>query len=542
MARLLLKNKVFLVLIIVVLLGFLIRFYRLGAIPTSLDWDEASLGWNSYSFLKTGSDEYGNPHPVSIRSFNDYKPPLYVYTSIPIIGALGLNEFSIRSLSALAGTGAVVLMFPLVLLLTKKRKVALLTSYIFSLTPWSIQFSRVAFESNLALFWVIAGTVLILWYLQSQRFLKLLLGAIFFVLAIYSYHSTRLFIPVFAAGIGLLSWKTFWRTKKTVVICLIISIFLLIPLARSTLRVGSLQARFSTVSIFSPDSISDARKLAQDKLTEDFKNGDYLGVLVHQPFSIYASAIAKNHLDHFNFDFLFLTGDANERHHAPGVGMLLFIQFPFLIAGLFFLAKKRPTWSKFILLWFLVGPLASAITTVTPHAVRALVMLPPFAIISSYGLFEVTATIKKRRLLVGLALSVIIFVNVYYYLNRYFVQMPVEYAKAWQFGYKQLVSYVLSKEKNYDQIYISGAYDQPYIYFLFYGRISPVVKNNIFFYQGMDKYIFANYCEVEMTPEKKRQKLLIILAPQERTCLTFKDRYKISFPDGSPAFIISDNL
>jgi hypothetical protein len=169
-------------------------------------------------------------------------------------------------------------------------------------------------------------------------------------------------------------------------------------------------------------------------------------------------------------------------------------------------------------------------------------MLPPWIIVSAYGLLELAQLLRKRQLLSFFAVCLLLVLNLYFYLNRYFVQMPVEYAKSWQFGYKELVQYVLSNEKDYDQIYITGAYDQPYIYFLFYGRISPVVKNNTFFYKSMDKYIFANYCEVNQTPQMKNQKLLIVLAPQESTCPTPKLQKTILFPDGKPAFLISSKL
>ncbi|MCJ7740040.1 hypothetical protein MUP32_01830, partial [Candidatus Microgenomates bacterium] len=65
------KNKILLMAIF--LLAFILRFWQLGSVPQSLDWDEASLGYNAYSIMKTGRDEYGSFLPLSIRSFGDYK-------------------------------------------------------------------------------------------------------------------------------------------------------------------------------------------------------------------------------------------------------------------------------------------------------------------------------------------------------------------------------------------------------------------------------------------------------------------------------------
>src|SRR3989338_1768422 len=91
------------ILIFIFLIAFILRFWDLGSNPPSLDWDEASLGYNAYSILKTGADEYGNFLPLSIRSFGDYKPHLYTYLTIPPVSLWRLNEYSTRFASALLG-------------------------------------------------------------------------------------------------------------------------------------------------------------------------------------------------------------------------------------------------------------------------------------------------------------------------------------------------------------------------------------------------------------------------------------------------------
>jgi len=99
--------KIHSLLVATLILASFLRLYHLGTNPPSLDWDEASLGYNAYSLLKTGADEYGNTWPLSIRSFNDYKPPLYTYLTIPAVALFGLSEFAVRLPSALAGVIAV---------------------------------------------------------------------------------------------------------------------------------------------------------------------------------------------------------------------------------------------------------------------------------------------------------------------------------------------------------------------------------------------------------------------------------------------------
>src|SRR3989338_673758 len=107
-----LKNN--LSLIFIIILATILRFYQIGQIPPSLDWDETAHGYNAYSILKTGRDEYGYKFPFSFRSFDDYKPPIYTYLVVPSVAIFGLNDFAVRFPSAALGTLAVIFTYLMV--------------------------------------------------------------------------------------------------------------------------------------------------------------------------------------------------------------------------------------------------------------------------------------------------------------------------------------------------------------------------------------------------------------------------------------------
>ncbi len=90
-------------LIVILLAAFILRFFMLGKVPLGVSLDEASLGYNGYSVLKTGRDEYAQKLPLSFKAFGEYKAPLYRYLTIPFIGLFDLNEFSLRLPSAIFG-------------------------------------------------------------------------------------------------------------------------------------------------------------------------------------------------------------------------------------------------------------------------------------------------------------------------------------------------------------------------------------------------------------------------------------------------------
>jgi len=71
------------VLIAIILIASVLRLYKLSFTPPSLYWDEASLGYNAYSILKTAHDEHGRFLPLTnFAAFGDYKPPGYIYAAV----------------------------------------------------------------------------------------------------------------------------------------------------------------------------------------------------------------------------------------------------------------------------------------------------------------------------------------------------------------------------------------------------------------------------------------------------------------------------
>src|SRR3990170_3968517 len=96
--------------LLIVLISFFLRFYRLADYP-ALNADEAAIGYNAYSLVETGKDEHGNPWPIHFQSFNDYKPGFYFYMVLPFVKVLGLTELAVRIPGALFGVGTVLLIY-----------------------------------------------------------------------------------------------------------------------------------------------------------------------------------------------------------------------------------------------------------------------------------------------------------------------------------------------------------------------------------------------------------------------------------------------
>ena len=158
----------------VVFLAIFLRFYQLGVNPPSLDWDETSIGYNAYSILHTGKDEYGNRLPLSFRSFDDYKPPILIYLTVPSVAIFGLTELAVRLPAAVFGVIGVIAVYFLVkeLLQSKSGKktitpevqqsIAFLALIFLAISPWHLQFSRAAFEGNIGLTFLLLALIFFL--------------------------------------------------------------------------------------------------------------------------------------------------------------------------------------------------------------------------------------------------------------------------------------------------------------------------------------------------------------------------------------------
>src|SRR3989338_6064840 len=92
-----------LVLVLIIIDAVFLYFYKLDKLPNSLSDDEAAVGYNAYSILLTGKDEFGKAFTLAFRFFGAYTPPLYVYLVIPFIKLFGVSAAAVRIPSGATG-------------------------------------------------------------------------------------------------------------------------------------------------------------------------------------------------------------------------------------------------------------------------------------------------------------------------------------------------------------------------------------------------------------------------------------------------------
>src|SRR3989344_6941222 len=107
-------NLNFLLLSTIIAAALFLRLYDLSRIPIGFNDDEAAFGYNAYSLLKTGKDEWGRVMPFpAFESFGDWKLVFYLYSVVPSVAVFGPSNFAARLPSALFGILAVLAAYPL---------------------------------------------------------------------------------------------------------------------------------------------------------------------------------------------------------------------------------------------------------------------------------------------------------------------------------------------------------------------------------------------------------------------------------------------
>lgn len=481
-------KKIWFILLGIIVLAVFLRVYQIGIVPPSPDWDEAALGYNAYSILKTGHDEYGKFLPVVLRSFDDYKPALYTYLIIPFIPFFDLSIISVRLPSIVFGIIGIVATYYLVLELFRLSKketrdekleqiIALLVAFLLSISPWHTQFSRVGFEANVGLTFNILMMLFFLKSLKKKIFLPF--SVVCGVAAIYSYQSEKVFTPLLFLGLLIIFRKKVSSLPKSfLTFSALLGFLFLLPMLFYIVTNPQSLTRAKGVSIFTDKLLLLNRNT--EKLNTDRNNNDVIGLILDNRRIEYAKATVAGYISHFDLNWLFIRGD-EERHHAPFMGLLYLFELPFLFIGMyqvvFGILDRRA--KALILTQFFLAPLPASITSGVPHAVRTLNFLPTFQIFVAFGLahsFLYTSKLKLHIKYILFSLFALIFLfNISYFLNQYFVQQNYYHSKDWQYGYKELVDYVAPVMGRYNNVIVSNVppLDQSYIFFLYYMKYDP---------------------------------------------------------------------
>lgn len=541
-----LSYKTYCIIFVFALLIFVTRFMALGSLPHGLQSDEASFLLNAKSLLLTGKDEDGTRLPIWFNSLIDPKPALYSYLQVPIVSLLGPSTTASRLPGFLLGVASIALVYWVLTLLTSK-KLALLVTFLVTISPWhiivtrstqevilSFTFSLIAIGAFLSVLKQTKKSHVIFWFATT-----VLAGT----LAMYSYHSAKIFLPGLIFGWSLLELFVLKKPKQgNHKFWLIFSnIALLGALLFITFAVPQSVERFKAIGILS----QKAPLLIAEEQIRTATGITPLPVLrfFYNKVTAYALAIVTIYTQHFSLDFLFFKGGEPQRYMIPGHGLFYHVELFLLPLGIFLSLhyERYRRWALYMLWWLLVAPLPAALTAQeVPSMIRIFPVIVPMLTFIGFALAWIWS--KREFIFTKAAIGVVVIGylwGVLYFYHQFVIQQPRYHPWYRNRAEEKLAAFLVAKESEYDLIDVSTLRDL-YMYLAIYDadlitdlQQSSLARKNSEF--KFNKYYFKEReCAPPLYP--LTQKVLYIVRANCDLPLGFKVINRFSYDDNAEVY------
>ncbi len=538
-----------LLLLVIIFIGIFLRFYRLKDFPVQLNHDEITQLYDAISIAQTGKDIYGNFLPFIFPSVGDFKPPFYTYITSIFYIVFGSGEVTIRLPAVLFGLLMIPAVYFFTLKLLKNNRIALLAALLTSIAPFELFFSRKSFESGAGIFLMLLGFSYLLFYVEVKSKPKLLfLAAASFGIAIYTYFSHAIIIPLLLVVFGLIYRKSLIENFKqirwplTLLLCFILPILIL--------TITNSDTRYRSQTVFITQDINLGKNIEYSK-----QKNSLLAFLTRNKAILDFSF--NRYLEQFDVRYIFGNGLEFTNQGPLDMGPLFLIQLPFLILGGIYLVKLKAfnKEKKFILAWILVGMLPSGLTFETHSPHRSIMVFTMFDIISAVGLYMFLKIINginsqynfmKRFILSFLILVFII--NIVYFTHMYFVNFPFEKSQSIHYPYKEVSLFAWSQYSKFAHIIVDPIYGQSapvgavgvHYYLAYYGQYLPSkFQNDLKIEQSGTSFDKFTIRQIDWRKDQFLKSTLIIASPWSIPIADI-DKSKIikifHFYDGQPAF------
>lgn len=513
------------------ILGFALCFslffslFQLNTSPPCINADEAAFGYNAYSLLKTGADEYGNTLPVRLKSFGDYKMPLYSYLSVPFIGMFGLNEIGVRMLNIVL---AVLLPFGVFFLareLFKKDEIAAISALLVSVSLGLGLVHRHAHEAYLAVFLITLTTLFFIRFLKHERLSDSVLFVFMLFLSLFAYQSSRIYaLFFFLFAIGYFIYRK--KIARSGIIFLTLFIF-----ASGLFAI--------TDFLYKPERV-ESLFLFNDKgfsLKINELNAEGGSRFAYNKLTVGIRDVISQEMQYFSPEFLAINGDKNFRFGFPSMSPMTPVEYLFIFIGLYYIFKNKERWRFFLSAVLVIAPITGALSWNEGSITRSLFLFIPLLMVSAYGMYNILSLVKQKRTF-PIVLGILLFAEIMFlfyswnfYLNHYPKRAAV--VRSWQCGYKELASYVKSNYDSTNTFYITRKNGEPYIFLLYFLNVPPADYQRHADLSAPDEYGFGqvekfNKFQFSVPANASKEKNVIIVGyPDDFDQFTDIDTRKI---------------
>jgi hypothetical protein len=357
-------------LLLIFLLAFALRVYRLAEIPPGLTHDEANHGREAIGILDGVFLFY---FPLNYGS-----EPLYSYTVAGSMLAFGINILALRLVNVVFGLATIGLTY-LWLRWAFDRRTGLLAAGLMAISFWPLASSREALRAGMLPFFM-AGAVWFFWHIISCALApekeKLSMWnvagfAVCLAATLHIYLAARVawtIFPIFMLYLAFTRRKAFGRSWLPVLI-------------------GLVAAGLFTVPMFvylqnHPEALTRLAML--DQPLREVETGNWRPVLKNVAEALLA----------FTWPGY---GDAFLAYNIPGRPVFDAVTAALFIIGLFVVWRhwRRPAYA-FLLIWFGIGILPSLLTGPTANTTRNVAAMPAIYALPAIGFIAVANRLSTR--------------------------------------------------------------------------------------------------------------------------------------------------
>jgi len=520
---------------VAIVIALLLWLPQFGTLPSGLNRDEAALGYNAYSLLKTGKDEWAKSWPISITSFGDQKLPGYVYTLIPFIAVFGLEAWVIRLPSLLAGLCVVIGMGLIAIQLSKSfgfsDTLRLVSSFfvmlLLAISPWHMHFSRVAYESHLAMALFVLGTLAFLSGIESakvstQRIL-LASAALLWSLTVLTYHSYHIFTPLFILALGIIYFPSL---KKVNPVTLILSFLIGLSVVSLLFTGGVMQAnsvKSRGISPFSTDKLLG--QATEYRSLEVFP--PFLSKVLFNKITEGSVVFAQNYVKTISGEFFFIHGSGHGDHNPANMNNMHLFLAPLIFLGVLGLWQhKNQKAAQLLIAWLLIALVPSSLTISSLHEVRIAAVFPVLELVAVIGLVYLFSQISSVWLKRTVAIVMIVIVLLSVIRTFYGYTLLAPRTAVDNYPYHELAQVIYSYEQQGYPVITQSFSSSPYIWYLMENKIDPVIaQTQTEHYEASDqgflhvKRVGNVYFETinweDLKQRSRNQALVLVFKPDE---------------------------
>lgn len=223
------QRKEKLIFLLILLLGIVVRMYKLYETPNGFNVDEAGMFVDASMLEKFGVDRRNHSFPVYLQNFGGGQSAMYAYLTAILIKIFSCSYLLIRIPSLVFGILVIILSYFITKELTNKKQ-ALFVMAMASFCPYFIQSSRIGLDCNLLLGMSLISVYTYIKALKNKKNYLFIITGILFGLCFYTYAIGYIYITMFLMISIIYLYKNKKLTKTNILYLLFPFLITIIPI------------------------------------------------------------------------------------------------------------------------------------------------------------------------------------------------------------------------------------------------------------------------------------------------------------------------